>query len=103
MREGEGVGRIAFDDGTVARRSRGHGGADAVEAQIDPGREEAEPREEHGRLGTKNQTRYSVGEEEDGGEMFHAHANEALCDSDGMLRHELLEGDEKASLDRYAT
>ena len=102
VRESKGVRGIALDDRSIAGSSGRKRWADAVEAQVDPRRKEAEPREEHGRLSAQRNARYGVGEEENGGEVLDAHADEALGDCDGMLRDELLEGDEEAGLDRNA-
>lgn len=55
--------------------------------------------QEHGGLGANHDAGDGVGEEEDGGEVLDAHANEALCDGDGVFGHELLECDEEAGLD----
>lgn len=100
--EGKSVGGIAFDDGAVAGGSRGQRGADAVEAEVDPSSQEAEPGEEHGGLGAQDKAGQGVCEEENGGEMLDAHADDALCDCNSVLGNELLEGDKEGSLNGNA-
>lgn len=99
MGEGECVRGVALDDRAVAGRCRGQRGARAVEAQVDPGGHEAKVGQEHGGFGAEDNARDGVGGQEDGWEVLDAHADEALGDGDGVLRDELLEGDEEAGLD----
>jgi len=90
--ECECVARVTFYACAFAPRRGGEDGTSAIEAQVCPGDEEAEPGKEQCSFRTKDKARDCVGEEEQGREMFNAHTDHPEK-VDGVFGHELLEGD----------
>lgn len=74
-----------------------------VESQVGPAGQQPQPREERCDLRSENQTANGIEQQKQGGEMFHAHLDQAFEDGNRMLGNELLEGDEEGRLDGYAT
>jgi hypothetical protein len=54
-------------------------------------------------LCSESQPANGIEQQKQGGEMFHAHLDQAFEDRDRMLGNELFEGDEEGRLNRYAT
>lgn len=103
VRERKSIRSVTADGGGLASGGCGRKGRrDAVEAQVDPGGEEAVPREEHGGVGAECDAGDCVCEDEDGGEVLDADAKDAAEDGDGVFGDELFEGDEEGGLDGYA-
>lgn len=99
MGKGKCVAGIALDDGSLARVGGGQARGDAVESQVYPGGQEAEPRQEKGSVGAEQRAGQGVEQDKQGGEVLDADAKGAFEQGDGMLGDQLLEGDEKGSFE----
>lgn len=73
-----------------------------VETKIRPTSQHPKAAQDCGRMGSEDHCANAVEEDEKSGEMLHAHFNESLEDGHRVLRHQLLEGNEKRRLDGYS-
>lgn len=82
--ECEGLAGIALDAQSIGRRT-GEVGLALEEAEISPAGQNTQPSENSRGVCAENHAADAVQEEEEGGEMLHAHFDQALEDSDGVL------------------
>lgn len=97
--KGKGIAGIALDDGTFASAGGCKGRRLAVEAQVYPTRQEARPGKKESRVSAEYGAGKGVEQDKDGREMLDAHTDGTLEDGDGVLGHELFEGDEKGGFE----